>query len=402
MTTPVKPLTAARPRLPAAVWALVCAVFVSSAGAGAIAPVLTERTAELARTAAVPGVVSAYFLARLVCTPIAGRLVTAGLTRRLLPAGLLLTALSTAGAGLAGDYWQLLGLRVVGGVGSTLFTVSAVALLVAAAPPRLRGRAFGVWSVGFEAGTVVGPMVGTGLFTLARSAPFTVTGLCLGLTAAALLFLPRRDGADDGETGGVAVRMRKVLAHRAYRAALLSNFAVGWGAYGIQVSLVPLFVLARFADGSALASVALTAFAVGNAVVLPVAGRLTDSWGRRPAALLGIALFGAGLGGIGLSGDPVTLVAAAVVTGVGCGVIGPAHGAAVADVLGPDARGGSALASFQLAADVGAVAGPVIAGVAAQAWSFPAAFLLTALVPAVAFVAWLRAPETLPAPARTG
>ncbi|MGW4601274.1 MFS transporter [Streptomyces sp. NPDC004457] len=391
-----------RERLPRAVWLLVATVFVSSLCAAAIAPVLTVRAAQLtADTAAVPAVVSAYFLARLVLTPVAGRFVTTGHARLALPAGLLLTAVSTAAVGQATGYGQLLLLRVVGGVGSTLFTVSAVAVLVAAAPDTLRGRAFGVWSVGFEVGSVLGPLVGAGLLAVARDAPFTVAGGCLAVAAlaAARLLRPARPSGDAPGTGAGqrVVGLRHVLAHRTYRAALVSNFAVGWGAYGVPVSLLPLYAQARFAHAGTLASLCLTAFAVGNAIVLPVAGRLTDARGRRPVALTGLAMSVAGLAGIGFSGGPLPLLTAAVLTGLGCGATAPAHGAAVADVVGPDARGGSALAAFQLVADTGAVVGPVLAGLTAATVSYPAAFILTAAVPATAFAAWLRAPETRPA-----
>ncbi|MGW7417909.1 MFS transporter, partial [Streptomyces sp. NPDC054863] len=390
-------------RLPAAVRVLACVVLVSSLCAGAIAPVLTVRTAELASTAAVSGVVSAFFLARLLFTPVAGRLASGGLARRMLPAGLLLMAACTGAVSLADSYGQLLVLRVLGGVGSATFTVCAVSLLVASAPAALRGRAFGVWSVGFESGTVVGPLAGVGLVTLAPSAPFAVAGVCLVLTAVAAALLPAagppgagRSAKDKPARNAGTVRLREVLAAPAYRAALLSNFAVGWGAYGIQVSLVPLFVTARFAGGAALSALALSLFAVGSVAVLPLAGRLADGWGRRPAALLGLALFGAGLAGIGLSSAPLPLLAAALVAGTGCGITGPAHGAAVADVVGPHSSGGSALACFQVSADVGAVAGPLVAGLTAQVFSFPAAFLLTASIPVLALLAWLRAPETGP------
>jgi MFS family permease len=68
----------------------------------------------------------------------------------------------------------------------------------------------------------------------------------------------------------------------------------------------------------------------------------------------------------------------------------------VADVLGAKARGGSVLAGFQMAADVGAVLGPLAAGAVAETWSYPAAFALTGCVAALALVLWLVAKETLP------
>jgi MFS family permease len=49
-----------------------------------------------------------------------------------------------------------------------------------------------------------------------------------------------------------------------------------------------------------------------------------------------------------------------------------------------------------MAADLGAIVGPVLAGVLAEVAGYPAAFAVTGAVAAVAFVFWVRAPETLP------
>ena len=55
------------------------------------------------------------------------------------------------------------------------------------------------------------------------------------------------------------------------------------------------------------------------------------------------------------------------------------------------------LAGFQMASDVGAILGPLVAGGVAQAFGYGAAFGLTGLVVALALALWVRAPETLPA-----
>ncbi|HEX5347370.1 MAG TPA: MFS transporter [Pseudonocardiaceae bacterium] len=54
--------------------------------------------------------------------------------------GIIVVGLSTDACAFAANYWQLLILRSLGGVGSTMFTVSAVALLIRLTPPALRGR----------------------------------------------------------------------------------------------------------------------------------------------------------------------------------------------------------------------------------------------------------------------
>ena len=54
------------------------------------------------------------------------------------------------------------------------------------------------------------------------------------------------------------------------------------------------------------------------------------------------------------------------------------------------------LAGFQMAADLGAIIGPVAAGAMAELVGFGPSFALTGAVALLAFVCWLGAPETLP------
>jgi MFS transporter, DHA1 family, tetracycline resistance protein len=104
----------------------------------------------------------------------------------------------------------------------------------------------------------------------------------------------------------------------------------------------------------------------------------------------------------GLVTSPVVFLVVSLVAGLGGGLINPPANAVVADVIGGRARGGTVLAGFQMAADLGAIVGPVLAGVFAEAGGFAAAFAVTGMVSLVALGFWVRAPETLPvAPSST-
>jgi MFS family permease len=70
--------------------------------------------------------------------------------------------------------------------------------------------------------------------------------------------------------------------------------------------------------------------------------------------------------------------------------------AAVGDVIGRERSGGTVLSRFQMALDVGAIAGPVVSGMLVDAFGYDWAFLVTGLVVLVAWVGWLRGRETLP------
>ena len=93
--------------------------------------------------------------------------------------------------------------------------------------------------------------------------------------------------------------------------------------------------------------------------------------------------------------------AATVVAGLGAGLLSPPLQATVADVLGSRGRGGPVLATFQMAADIGGVLGPIVAGLLADHVSFTAAFAVTGALCLVAALVWLPARETLPRSADT-
>ena len=135
---------------------------------------------------------------------------------------------------------------------------------------------------------------------------------------------------------------------------------------------------------------------LGNAATLVLAGRLADRRGRRPPVLAGLAVTGVATGVLGFLTDPTLFLAASLLAGMGSGLINPPMNAAVADVIGSRARGGTVLAGFQMAADLGAIIGPVLAGALAEVAGFGAAFALSGATALIALGFWLRAPETLP------
>ncbi|TQM02175.1 MFS transporter [Pseudonocardia kunmingensis] len=388
-------------RIPREIWVLVGSAFLIAIGYGLVAPTLPVfvRSFDVGITAA-SLVVSIFALVRLLFAPMSGRIVARFGEVPAFVVGLSVVAVSTGACAFAAEYWQLLVLRGLGGVGSTMFTVSALSLLIRLAPVRMRGRATGLWATGFLLGNIVGPLVGGGLTAVSLRAPFLVYAAALVVVVAVAGPLLR------GRTGGTAeadaaaeppARFRGALGHPTYRAALVASFANGWAVFGVRVALVPLFVVEAMGQPDSWAGIALAVFAAGNAATLMIAGPLADRRGRRPPTLVGLAVSAVATGVLGFLTDPLLFLAASLVAGMGSGLVNPPMNAAVADVIGSRARGGTVLAGFQMSADLGAIIGPVLAGVLAETAGYPAAFAVTGAVALVALGFWVRAPETLPA-----
>jgi len=370
-------------------------------GFGVVAPAipLFARHFGVSKTEA-SAVISAFAAARLVTAPFAGRLVNALGERTMLATGIGIVGVSSLLAGFSADYWQLLVLRGIGGVGSIMFSVSAASLLIRVTPQHLRGRAQGVFAGGFLIGSIAGPALGVVAAWSLRAPFFLYAGTLAVAGAIAWGALRHSELAARPVPGQVSVSLRAALRQRAYVATLLTNFAEDWAVVGARSAMVPLFVADRLALSSTWTYVGFFALSAVSGLLLMPFGKRADTSGRRPVLLLGLVLGVAGLACVPLVADAGGLVAVMGLLGVSGAALSVASGAMLGDVVG--GRGGTVVATYQMAGDLGTVIGPVAAGWLADAHGYGAAFVMAAAVVAIPIPAVLAAPETAHAGASSG
>lgn len=381
--------------LPGEVWVLVLANAVIALGYGVVAPVLPQYARNFGVSiGAATFVITAFALMRLLAAPASGMLVQRVGERRVYVWGLLIVALSTAACAFAQTYWQLLLFRSLGGLGSAMFTVSSFGLMIRISPEDARGRVAGMFTSAFLVGSVTGPVLGSVTAGLGLSMPFVIYGAAL-LVAVAVVFISLRHSslATPHVEDEPSITLREALRNRAYRAALTSNFATGWSAFGLRVALVPLFVVEVLHRGPGLAGLALATFAAGNVAMVIPSGYLSDRIGRRVLLLAGLPVAAVATLLVGFTGSLPVFLAAAFVTGAATGIFVAPQQAAVADVVGSKARGGTAVATFQMTSDFGAIVGSLAVGQIAEHLSYGAAFAVSGAILLIAAVAWLFAPE---------
>ncbi|MEU1981956.1 MFS transporter [Nocardia sp. NPDC019395] len=387
-----------RAPLPSEIWVLIAAAFCISMGFGLVSPVLPQFALSFGvGVAAASAIVSAFAAMRLLFAPVSGRLVQLLGERRIYLVGLLIVAISTGASAFAQTYWQLMVLRSLGGVGSTMFTVSSMALVIRLSPPAERGRVTGLWSTCFLIGGLSGPLVGGALAGFGLRAPFLIYAVALLIAVAVVYFNLRDSRITESESAAdvTTVSFVQGLSRPEYRAALWSNFANGAAVFGVRMALVPLLVVEVLGQPSGMAGVALTVFAAGNATVLFFSGRLSDTYGRRPLLISGALVCGVGTTGLGLAPNLTWLLVTSFVAGIGSGLFTPAQQAAVGDIIGSRARGGTMLAGFQMSQDLGTVLGPIVVGAIAQRLSYGAGLAVTGSLLAVAALAWFIVPEPM-------
>lgn len=403
----IMPKTSIR-NLPYEVWALIAGMFTVAVGYGVVAPVIPAFALEFGvGFAAASAIVSAFAVMRLVFAPASGSLVKRFGERRVYIAGLLIVAVSTGASAFSMDYVQLLILRALGGVGSTMFSVAAMGLLIKLSPVDARARVASLNSGSFMAGAVFGPLLGALVAGFGLRAPFIVYFFLL-IIAATVVWISLRKSAtmasDEAEPHHPTMLLSAALTFPQYRAALGSTFAHGWATIGVRSTLVPLFTVAVLGQTAVAAGWMLAAFAIANLLVLFPAGRLADRVGRKPLILAGLLVSAVGLSALSLSDELLVAIALVAVSGIGSALMVPAQQAVVADVVGNKVRGGQVLAVFQMATDLGAVFGPIIAGLIVDLYGFDTGFATTSLILVASAVLWLFTPDSrmLQRDAKTG
>jgi len=334
-------------------------------------------------------VVSAFALMRLVSSPFCGWLINKGGERTVLAIGIGIVAVSSVLVGVAQNYPQVLILRGAGGIGSAMFSVSAMTLLLGSTAPAVRGRAVGFYQGGFLIGGMAGPALGGVLSLISLRAPFFFYAGTLAVAGLIGLFLLKPKSIENSDAAAApATPFRSVLRDSRYRAACLANFAQGWAALGVRSALVPVLIIEALHYTPAWTGIAFAVAAVAQTLALGPAGTFVDTVGRKAAIVGAFSLGAVALFGMALAPTMWLLIVLLCLYGVAAAFMATAPAASVGDAAG--ARSGTPVAVFSMFSDFGAIVGPLVAGWMVDVWSFPAAFGVAAALMIVAAAYALR------------
>jgi len=370
------PVAGTTPRLSRDAYVLGVIAFFVMVGFGVVVPVLPVYARSFGvGYVEVGAIVSAFALMRFVSSPFVGKLIDWGGERTILTVGIGIVAVSSGLAGIAADYPQLLLLRGAGGVGSAMFSVAAMTLLLGSSAPSLRARSVGFYQGGFLVGGMAGPALGGLLATISLTAPFFFyagTLAIAGLVGLVLLRPRTGQGADAAVKSAPPIRLREVLRDRRFRAACAANFSQGWTSFGVRGALIPLLVVEVLREPTVFTGIAFACAAVAQTLALAPAARFVDTVGRRPAIIGAFAVAAVTITVVPFAPNIWVLTALLCLYGVAAAFMGTAPAAAVGDAAGP--KGGRPVAVFSMFADFGAIIGPLVAGFLADTVSYPVAF----------------------------
>lgn len=371
-------------KIPTQIRVIIVAAFVIALGFGIIAPILPQFAASFeVGPAAAAAIVSVFALFRLLFAPVSGRLTEKWGEPATYVVGVSIVAASTILCGFAGSYGQLMIFRALGGIGSTMFTVSAMALIARLSPEDMRGRIAGLYSASFLIGNIAGPVLGAALATFGYRLAFFIYGGALIIAASTVfLFLHgvgKRRVPREADIRPV-MKLSEAWQVPSFRATIFSGFAHGWNNFGVRVAIIPLFAAQTFIHGDTIAGLALAIFAAGNALALTVSGKISDTYGRKMPVMVGMTVGALATIAMGYVSNEFVFVALCAIAGLGTGIMNPSLMASVTDTIGNHRNGGRVMASYQMSSDLGAIIGPVLVGAIADASSYALGFLITGIL----------------------
>jgi len=382
--------------LPREVSVLTTISFLVAIGFGLIIPAIPIFARTFGVTNTLIGlIISSFAIMRFLSGLFSGKLVDRFGERLVLGTGLLMVSVFTLLAGLAQTYGQLLFFRTAGGLGSSMFSVSAGALLLRVVGDDQRGRAQSLYNGGFIAGGVAGPAFGGALLAISPRAPFFIyTALLIVAGTVSLIFLHEKRLGSASKTvvsDGPALTIREALKIRPYLYSLFLAFLGSWIFFGMRSSILPLYAIDDLGVSTAVVGLSFTLALIAQGAVMVRAGKYSDKNGRRPVILVGFAITLVSLILLTLSTNVTFYLISMLVLGLGAGFATSA-GAIVGDVI--KGKSGKVYAFWQMAGDAGMMVGPLLLGVVADLFTYRTAVLVSALVFSLAIVIAIRIPET--------
>lgn len=290
-------------------------VFFDVAFFAAIAPLLPGYVDDLGLSKAEAGILSASYAAGTLIASLPAGLVASRVgPRRTVIAGLLILGFASLAFGFASHILLLDTARFVQGVAGALIWSGAMSWLILAAPDDRRGSVIGTALGTAVAGALLGPAVGAVAGAVGTKPVF---GSVLAITAVLSYLASRLPEAGTPERQSLgeiaaAMRSRPLLDATAF-------VAVPSVLFGAIEVLVPLRIDTLGGSHGVIAA-GFIAGAALEAVLAPLAGRMSDRIGRRAPYVAGLVVCALAMVVLGLAAQLGVVLTALIVTSLGAGL----------------------------------------------------------------------------------
>jgi MFS family permease len=304
--------------------------------------------------------------AAIVARPLLGRLADRYGRRVLLVGGATLAGLAGIATSQVTEFWQLLVLRGVMGIGEAAVFVGAATLIADLSPRDRRAEGASYFSVAVFGGIGIGPMFGEFLLDDTQfERAFAAAGVFALLAAVVAMFAPARvaplEAVDDSIASAVPASGRRKIMHPA---AVMPGvvLASGVAAFATFGAFIPEY---SREVGLATSGGLFAAYSVTSLLVRIFGATLPERLGPRRAVTIALGTVGIGLAILALVPTVAALWVASVFVGIGMAFNYPSLLALTVN-RASDSDRAWAISSFTMFFEVGSVFGGLFIGGFAQ------------------------------------
>ena len=353
-------------------------------------------------------IASSNFLFAAIFSPIWGSLADRVGRKAMVVRSCIAICIFTALMGLVQNVWQLIGARAAMGVFSG-FSAAATAMVATTVPEEQLGFSLGWMATGQLAGALIGPLIGGLLaahFHGYRIVFFFTSGFALIAVLTASFFIREQFAkpSPDAKRVSFVAGFLEVVRHPQLLPMFVVVLVAQVVAFGVQ-PIVPLYVRAMAGDVPWLPIVAGAAFAVmgvADLLASPFLGKRSDKIGYRRVLLISLAGVAAFTVPQAFAWSVGAFLAMRFGVGLFLGGVLPTANALIGRLF-PAERRGQVYGITSSATFLGMSLGPLLGGVVAARFGFPAVFLTIGAL-TLANLAWVAfsVPRVLPetAPSR--
>ena len=293
----------------------------------------------------------------------------------MLAASLVLTGVSYFVAGFAPNYWLMFAVMMLVGIGPSLYHPPAIGALSRRFPDR-RGFAISLHGTGGSVGEVLGPIITAGVLTLLMWRDMLHVSLIPALLAALVIWSMMRSVTGDVPgTASTRAYFRSVatlLRRRALLALVLVTALRSMG-QGVIVTFLPVYLREDLEFSATRVALYLSMSQVVGIGAQPAMGFLSDRFGRKVVLMPAMACMGLLFMALAYADPGVQMVLTVLALGAFQYSLHTIFIAAAMDVAGGQVQ--STIVSLIYGAAIFGTVAPVLAGILADAYGVPSAFL---------------------------
>ena len=386
-------------RIAVPVLTLSAIMFIVMTGASAISPVLPNYAHNFGVSLTVVGFVLAINNGMRMLTGFpAGVLADRWGRKPFVPAGMLITAAGALVSWSAGGIGTLFLGQALVGIGAALYATAALSMIMDMADETSRGKATGLYMMGYHLGALFGPGIGGWLaYSHGINSPFMLFSILAATAAGASLILTRETRPSTRKIECWAadphVNWRDIFT-RKLGIVYFVNFAFRFGFHGLIWTILPVVIKELGLDSRVTGLIFMTLGGLTMLFFFP-SGLLADRLSRRNVMLPGAAVAAAGFFLFQWADTVSLIIISSVLLGIGGGFVSTIPAALVGD-LAPDALRGTAMGFYRSLGDLGLVLAPVILGFVGDCFGLPATFLVTCALWTAATLTMLWLPKMPP------